>query len=309
MNLPVSVLRIIAFFQALISFLGSGVFWTEVTYPTEPVIIPPPAKAAVLNLDSFTMTWCDEFDGSAVDAAKWTGYKCGSDESVTRMGAYWNTDMASAENGSLHIQTKYYNKGYEGGKRGWYSCGLCTDGLFEQKYGYIEIRCILPKGEGMWAAFWMMPHGINDSIGNGGVDGAEIDIFESPNYHYRLSDSVNVVTSSIHYDAYGSEHRHKTVSTAFIEENDPYETYNTYGVEWNEEGYIFYINGVETGRSDFGGASQVPEYLIVNCNVNGTEGFPLNGYAGDALTFDSSQPTDLVVDYVRVYQYKSLIGQ
>ena len=31
--------------------------------------------------------------------------------------------------------------------------------------------------------------------------------------------------------------------------------------------------------------------------------------AGDALTFDSAQPTDLVVDYVRVYQYQSRIGQ
>ena len=71
--------------------------------------------------------------------------------------------------------------------------------LFEQKYGYFEIRCVLPKGVGMWASFWMMPHGINDSIGNGGVDGAEIYVFESPNYHYKLSDNVNVVTLLSHF--------------------------------------------------------------------------------------------------------------
>ncbi len=303
------LLKTIALLQALISFLTSGVFWSEVTIPSNPVIIPPPPNAAILDLDRFTMTWCDEFDGDAVDETKWTGFKCGSDKSNARMGGYWNTDMARVEDGSLHIQTRFYNKGYRGGKAGWYSCGLCTDGLFEQKYGYFEIRCILPKGVGMWAAFWMMPHGINDSIGNGGRDGAEIDIFESPNYHYKLSDQVSVVTSSIHFDAYGQKHRFKTVSTAFIEEKDPYETYNTYGVEWNDEEYIFYINGVETGRTDFGGASQVPEYLIVDCSVNGMAGFPLNGYAGDALTFDSPQPTDLVVDYVRAYQYKPLLGQ
>lgn len=99
------------------------------------------------------MTWCDEFDGDAVDETKWPGFKCGSDKSNARMGGYWNTDMARVEGGSLHIQTEFYNKGYRGGKVGWYSCGLCTDGLFEQKYGYFEIRCILPKGEGMWAAF------------------------------------------------------------------------------------------------------------------------------------------------------------
>ena len=103
-------------------------------------------------------------------------------------------------------------------------------------------------------------------------------------------------------------HWQKTAGTPFIENNDPYEEYNTYGVEWNENEYIFYINGVETGRTDFGGPSQVPEYMIVNCNVNGTEGFPLNGWVGDALTFDSEAPTDFVVDYVRAYQYNSLMG-
>ena len=29
---------------------------------------------------------------------------------------------------------------------------------------------------------------------------------------------------------------------------------------------------------------------------------------GDALTFDSEAPTDFVVDYVRAYQYNSLMG-
>lgn len=79
-------------------------------------------------------------------------------------------------------------------------------------------------------------------------------------------------------------------------------------MEWNENEYNFYINGVETGRTDFGGPSQVLEYMIVNCNVNGTEGIPLNGLVGDALTFDSEAPTDFVVDYVRAYQYNSLMG-
>ena len=299
MTLPVFLLRIIAFFQALISFITYGSWTSEITYPVKPVIIPAPENPASLNLDGFTLVWEDEFDGNAVDSTKWTGYKCSAEKSKTRMGCWWNTDMASVRDGNLHIQTKYYDKGYKGGRRGWYSCGLCTDGLFDQTYGYFEIRCILPKGIGSWSAFWMMPHNINNSIGNGGTDGAEI----------KLSDNVNVVSSAIHYDAYGSEHRQKTACTPFIENNDPYEEYNTYGVEWNDKEYIFYINGVETGRTDFGGTSKVPEYMIIDCNVNGTEGFPLNGWVGDALTFDSEAPTDFIVDYVRVYQYNSLPGQ
>lgn len=213
--------------------------------------------------------------------------------------------MATVFDGNLHIQTKYYDNGYKGGKRGWYTCGICTDGLFDQTYGYFELRCILPKGTGSWSAFWMMPHNMNDTIGNGGVDGAEIDIMETTGYQYKLSDNVNVVSSTIHYDAYGSEHKKKTVCTPFIESKDPYEEYNTYGVEWNEKKYVFYINGVETGRTDFGGTSQVPEYMILTSQFNGIKGFPLNGRVGDALTFDSEAPTDFVIDYVRVYQYNS----
>ena len=118
---------------------------------------------------------------------------------------------------------------------------------------------------------------------------------------------MNVVSSAIHYDAYGSDHQKQTVCTPFLTDNDPYEEYNTYGVEWNEKEYIFNINGKETGRTDFGSPSRVPEYMIINVNVSGTNGFPLNGWAGNALTYDSVAPTDFIIDYVRVYQYHSLL--
>ncbi len=68
---------------------------------------------------------------------------------------------------------------------------------------------------------------------NGGTDGAELDVFESPNYRYKLSDNVNVVTTNIHIDGYGREEQSLCVATPFLE-NDPYENFNTYGVEWNE---------------------------------------------------------------------------
>ena len=70
MTLPTFMLKIIAFFQAIISFFTSGIFWTEVTTPSDPVVIPPPENAVVLDLDNFTLTWSDEFDGST--CMKWT---------------------------------------------------------------------------------------------------------------------------------------------------------------------------------------------------------------------------------------------
>ena len=115
------------------------------------------------------------------------------------------------------------------------------------------------------------------------------------------------MTTNIHIDGYGKEEQSENVATPFIEANDPYETYNTYGVEWNENEYIFYINGVETGRSDFGGASRVPEYLLLTAEVGGSNGVAGSSWAGAALASDA-QPTDFVIDYVRVYQYQALLG-
>ncbi len=293
---------IVAFFQSIWLFIA-GLFTPASVKPAEPVIIPPPENPAIISFDDFSLVWSDEFDGDTLDASKWTGFRCGSEKSVVRQGGWWNTDFASVKDGNLNITAKYYSDGYKGGKAGWYSCGLCTTGLFEQTYGYFEVRCILPKGVGMWSAFWMLPQDFSHTIGNGGTDGAEIDVFESPDYHYKLSHNVNVVSTNIHIDGYGTEEQSKCVATPFIESNDPYEEFNTYGVEWNEKEYIFYINGVETGRTDFGGTSRVPEYLLLTTEVGGKNGKASSSWAGDALSSDA-HPTDFVVDYVRVYQYK-----
>ena len=265
-----------------------------------PVIIPPHEDPAELDLNGYTLSWCDDFDGGKIDSSKWRGFSCGEEESVIRQGGWWHTDLASVKDGNLHISTQYFKGGYKGGKAGWYSCGLCTSGLFEQNYGYFEVRCILPKGDGMWAAFWMLPFDFSNTVGNGGKDGAEIDVFESPNYRYRLSDGVNVVTSNLHIDGYGKEEQSECVATPFIEGNDPYAEFNTYGVEWKENEYIFYINGIESGRSDFGGVSQVPEYLLLTVEVGGSKGKAKKSWAGNELPSDAV-PSDFIVDYVRVY--------
>ena len=297
---------IIAFFQSIFLFIA-GLFSPAASKPADPTIIPPPENPRALCMDDFSPVWSDEFDGDTLDTSKWTGFRCGGETSVVRQGGWWHTDLATVKNGNLSISTKYYADGYKGGKAGWYSCGLCTTGLFEQTYGYFEVRCILPKGVGMWSAFWMLPQDFSHTIGNGGTDGAELDVFESPNYRYKLSDNVNVVTTNIHIDGYGKEEQSENVATPFIESNDPYEVYNTYGVEWNENEYIFYINGVETGRSSFGGTSRVPEYLLLTAEVGGANGVAGSSWAGDALSSDA-QPSDFVIDYVRVYQYRSLLG-
>lgn len=253
-----------------------------------------------VDMDKFELVWSDEFDGDSLDESKWTGCHYSENETLLRKGGYWNMDFATVKDGNLHISTEYFENGYQdNGKAGWYSSGLYTRGLFEQKQGYFEVRCILPKGNGMWSAFWLGCDGIAE-VGNGGRDGAEIDVFESPYYDTVLK---NRVTTNIHIDGYEQDHQQTNVSTPLIIGNNPYESYNTYAMEWNEREYVFYINGLETGRSAFGGTSQVAEYLLLSVEVGGSDGIAKDSWAGSALKKDA-QPTDFIVDYVRVYQYK-----
>ena len=251
------------------------------------------------------LVWADEFEGDAIDTDKWEGCYCNSTDIYRRRGSYWNTDMATVKDGTLHIRTTYYPEGYNGnGLPGWYTCGLDTNGRFAQTYGYFETRCILPKGCGLWAAFWLVPHSMNSqdygTLENSGEDGAELDVFESAFFD---SKTPRRVTSNIHIDGWGPYHQSANACKPFVLFNDPYEDYNTYGMAWDEDGYTFYINGIKTGHSDFGGASKVPEYLILSVEVGGTNAVPAEDWAGGPLTPDS-ETTDFVVDYVRVYQFK-----
>ena len=261
--------------------------------------LAPGGFPRIPNEENLELVWSDEFDGDGLDLTKWEGHYCGGEAKVRR-GSWWHTDMAVIENGALHIKTLYFPNGYKGnGKPGWYTCGIDTRGLYEQKHGYFEVRCILPEGTGMWSAFWMLTDGMSNVDGSG-KDGAEIDIFESPYYGERFGRRVS---SNIHIDGYGEGHKSANVCKPYILFNNPYKEFNTYGLEWNENEYIFYINGIETGRSDFGGASQVPEYLILSVEVGGENAVPGDSWAGEALTPDSA-PTDFVIDYVRAYSYK-----
>ncbi|MDE6471108.1 MAG: hypothetical protein K2L19_08830, partial [Eubacterium sp.] len=77
---------------------------------------------------------------------------------------------------------------------------------------------------------------------------------------------------------------------------------------WTEKEYIFYINGKETWRTDFG-VSQVAEFLLVSVEIAGKDNAnPENTdnkftWAGDIRNNpEKLMPADFVIDYVRVYQ-------
>ena len=274
-------------------------------------------KDNTVDMSKFTLTWSDEFDGDKIDKSKW-----GPEWWVTeRKGGYWHEDMARVENGNLVIsaeyldtplENRYYDKwhdviNFKEYKPGYYTAMLTTQGKFEQCYGYFETRCILPAGTGLWSAFWMMNDKVYIEDGTGD-DGTEVDIFESMYYkdHWWGCDAV---ISGIVFDGYGEARQGDSIGKYFIK-NNPYKEYNTYGLEWNKDEYIFYINGHETGRLSKGGVSDNPEYLLLSVEIAGSDGIAdadRHGTGKITHTPEKNWPVEFKVDYVRCYQYNDLM--
>ncbi|MES2798342.1 MAG: glycoside hydrolase family 16 protein, partial [Bacteroidota bacterium] len=103
-----------------------------------------------------TLVWQDEFDGNALNATNWnisTGNGCPS------LCGYGNNELQSYEaanltvsNGTLKILAKQENIGganYSSGK-------ITSKDKAKFTYGRYEARIKLPKGDGLWPAFWML---------------------------------------------------------------------------------------------------------------------------------------------------------
>ena len=275
--------RITAFFASIIMFI------------TFQLDIPCYPMGQKVDMSKFTETFSDDFEGE-LDRNVWSGHYQYGNTTEARKGSYWNQYLAETKDGNLIIPVVYLEDGMGGKGAGWYSAGIDTDSDapkgFSQKFGYFECRCILPKGADIWSAFWLMNSGVFDEDGSG-RDGTEIDIFESDCYGDFMENSV---TSNLHFDGYGDAHQ-KHGAKKFLTGNNPYEEFNTYGLEWNENEYIFYINGVETFRTSFGGVSQNEEYLILSVEMKGENGIPSQRENAPG------ESTEFIVDYVKVYQY------
>lgn len=179
----------------------------------------------------------------------------------------------------------------------YYTSGIITaktiDGkrvpTFEQAFGYFEAKVKLPYSDGMWSAFWLQTTS-QGNIGNGGKDGAEIDIYESSFWNKK-----DYVGHCIHYDGYGSKHKagQATHSTG----KNLYEGYHTFGLKWTPQEYVFYVDGEAVWATDFGGVCMVPTYIMLTNEIRqkakyGPYGQKLGEFTGGTF----------YIDYVKVYQ-------
>ncbi len=258
----------------------------------------------------YKLVFEDNFDGE-LDRDVWVTHV----ETPIRRGGYWTDEQSFTKDGNLIIRTEYKENGSQGA--GWYT-GTCrtitaddTASTKQFTYGYFEVKCKAPAAEGLWSAFWLQsPNMVQSLPVSLGKNGAEIDIMESPFYNDPSMGKKfrNTTLHTVHVDGYMDNHQ-STNSKYFKVDKDIYEEFNTYGLLWTENEYIFYINGYETWRTSFG-VSQVPEYLWLSVEIAGESNSanPSNPeniftWAGEITNNSTDKmPVDFVVDYVKVYQ-------
>lgn len=270
-----SLKKIIASFLAVIELFGLTVF----DLPTTP-------RGQTLDLSGYSVAFEDDFEGTELNTDVWEYRGSGA-----RRGGFNAESQVRVENGNMILTGDYQTDGTYG--EGWYT-GMVK---LKERYcrGYFEIRCIVNEGSGFWSAFWLQADSpYTASVSKGGVGGAEIDIFESMSHDNFIG--KNSVCQTIHCAGVdGEEEGFQSERLGDFYGNDIYNEYNTYGLEWTEDEYIFYINGVETRRTSFGnGVSEVPEDVIVSLEIPDE--------AELAELDKDTYKTEFIVDYVRIYQ-------
>ncbi len=239
-----------------------------------------------LDLTGYELVFEDEFDGEELDLDVWKYRVQG-----VRRGGFFNKSQVNVRDGNLVITAEYLEDGAYGA--GWYAGDVALNKRYKQ--GYFEVRAICNDAPGFWSAFWLQASApYTASISQGGVGGCEIDIFESE-YEGSIIRDGSVATTLHCAGVDGVQEGFQSRILGSFTGNNIFEEYNTYGLMWTEDEYIFYINGVETCRSSFGnGVSQVEEDVILSLCVPEADKLA----ELDPETYHS----EFIIDYIRIYQ-------
>ncbi|MBN9140341.1 MAG: family 16 glycosylhydrolase [Micrococcales bacterium] len=248
----------------------------------------PPASAAG------QLVWADEFNGSAgaaPNAAVWNHELGAGGWGNNELQNYVNSRSNSAldGNGNLVITARREGSGYT-------SARLTTKGKVELQYGRIEANIKIPRGQGIWPAFWMLGAGFPSTPW---PNSGEIDIMEN------IGREPHLVHGTVHGPGYsgaggisGTYQHPQGWSFA--------DTWHTFSVDWKPGEITWYVDGQQyhrVTRASVGGNQWVFDqkfFLILNVAVGGD--WP--GNPDGSTQF----PQQMLVDYVRVYDNGSSTG-
>jgi len=187
------------------------------------------------------------------------------------------------------------------------SARVRTVNSFAFKYGRLEIKAKLPRGDWLWPALWLLPK--YNSYGNWPASG-EIDIVESRGNQNYSPGGVNQFGATLHWGPYWPEDPYYLTHKSYtLPKGDFADDFHVFGLVWNKTGLYTYldkdtqrmlevtfdkpffnkggwnsnINNPWAGRSNAAPFDQ-EFYIIFNVAVGGTNGYFPDGVGGKPWT-------------------------
>jgi beta-glucanase (GH16 family) len=114
--------------------------------------IPAPAQPPLAG--TWTTTFEDNFDGTALDGSKW---KLGTYYAYIAGMAGTSSKQVEVGSGVLAIKAENRSVSFGGNAFSWASAEVSTSKRFRQAYGYMETRMACGDVKGLWPCFWLMP--------------------------------------------------------------------------------------------------------------------------------------------------------
>ena len=257
------------------------------------------AESLLPHGKQWKLVWNDEFDGNTLDRGKWdfrlnmmqrrhTALLEGGihfEDSCIHLELVRDKDQFRSP--QLQTGENFMDRRPEERLRifNWPIAGFAKP-KFLKKYGYFECRCKLQRQPGWWSAFWLQSPVIGSSP-DPGRSGIEIDIMENFTRDGEFS-------HNIYWNGYGPDIKAGHSGPRRLE-TDIF-GFHTYGLEWNPEGYVFYVDGRESWRFSEA-VSHTEQFILITTEC---QTYRYNGMPDPAL-HKITEPDAFAVDYVRVF--------
>ena len=247
--------------------------------------IPETGYSTPESYDGMELVWSDEFDASSIDNSNWTfetgtgNWGWGNNELQ-----YYQENNTSIIDGNLVIEARKEsvdNSNYT-------SSRIITRDKKSFKYGRVDIRAVMPEGQGIWPALWMLG---SNHFQVGWPTCGEIDIMEMIG---GGDGRDNVLRGTAHWNQGG----HVSYGQGYTHESNLSDEYHVYSIIWDDQNIRWYFDDINFNTMDITSealsAFHNNFYFIMNVAVGGV--WP--GSPDNTTLF----PQWMIVDYIRVFQ-------
>ena len=182
--------------------------------------IPETGYSTPETYEGMTLVWSDEFDGPEINSNNWTfeigtgNWGWGNDELQ-----YYQEDNSSIIDGNLVIEARRQTVE----SSNYTSSRLITRGKQSFQYCLIDIRSVMPEGQGIWPALWMLG---SNHLQVGWPACGEIDIMEMIG---GGDGRDNVLRGTAHWNQGG----HVSYGQGYTNESNLSEEYHVYSIVWD----------------------------------------------------------------------------